>query len=1169
MDYSLLRQEGIRWLERLSGGVWTDFNHHDPGITLLEQLCYVLSDVGYRIEHPIPDLLAENGRDAHASLHAPHEILSTQPVTIDDLRRQILDVDGVKNAWCEPAVRDAADFYFSSRTNDLRLSSGERSAQPVKLRGLHHVFIEASGDVESPLLRSRVAERLYAHRGLGEDLAEITVLQTQPIQLDITLDVAPLDDPQSLVSDVRACLAEAISPTVPFAALNDQLQLGASLDDLFEGPLLRRGFLAREVLASLKRRTTLHSSDLMHALMNLPQVRAVSRIRISKGGAWEEWSLPIDDDKAPRLDAFASKLTLRRAGQVIHRSSLKGSDSKSPQRGTANPQPSRSLSALAARSRNVARYTSLQNQLPVLYGIGESGLPESASEERKAKAKQLAAYLLFFDQLCANQCAQLAHIADLFSFHSGSQTYFTQVVESQQRTLDAVRTVDDGHRARVQDLVEPKDSEAALQRKNRLLNHLLARFAEPISDSTLSTSLADRSQQKQALLQHYPALSSARGTAQDLLGSDADLLSGIEARLRIDLSFDRQQGEDLVVIEHVLLRPIKEDILRNEQGQARQDERPLLSAVQTSDPYSLQVSFVLPDGVGRFARLEFKQFIEDQLRQRLPAHLVPFVHWLNATAWSDFRDTHRRWQNALRSHIARSYSLKRQIPVTEQPATPEPRPIDLRGARDRLIDLLRIGETYPLLDTAVHAQSLTVGYNMSPTLFIDPAQVNVRYELCDEHGVPFAGHTVDGSASLAVLNGPTIQHDHTFTIRAFKIDRPDISTFLSAIIAIKIGLNTDLAVWMPQVSPQAPVVDYGTAIEVRVAQTQAGARYALLNDRGQEVSLASVMGNGGEISLSTQPMHEDTVLRVRAIRDTDLPEGQPILQAMLDAELPVGVRANPAVAIAVVGSAVHDPGSAVTIRIANSQRSVTYTAYACALFDADFPRQMSSEVSILRVPVSDSEEIYVRAPDHPAAWRDPSPITAEAHGSGTDGDLLLTFPALHEDSVVIVKATKSHAATAGLSSALQLSQATAILLRPEAAPELRATLTPRADGTGGSLLVSGGQQGVFYFFREQHGAPLLGLPAYFHKRDDTDPTARLNRGVGQTWLQTDLVVARDPSPGSENTSDLARRPPADPIIEITPLPSGVTIHVTAVKARTAVAWTSGRTLTISLTQPTS
>ncbi|MCP4658446.1 MAG: hypothetical protein GY856_23780, partial [bacterium] len=54
MDYTSLRQEGIRHLERMAGGRWTDFNVHDPGITILEQLCYALTDLGYRIGHEIP-----------------------------------------------------------------------------------------------------------------------------------------------------------------------------------------------------------------------------------------------------------------------------------------------------------------------------------------------------------------------------------------------------------------------------------------------------------------------------------------------------------------------------------------------------------------------------------------------------------------------------------------------------------------------------------------------------------------------------------------------------------------------------------------------------------------------------------------------------------------------------------------------------------------------------------------------------------------------------------------------------------------------------------------------------------------------------------------------------------------------------------------------------------
>ena len=61
LDYAGLVAEGIRQLERLSDGRWTDFNAHDPGITILEAACYALTDLGYRIFHDIPDLLAEGG----------------------------------------------------------------------------------------------------------------------------------------------------------------------------------------------------------------------------------------------------------------------------------------------------------------------------------------------------------------------------------------------------------------------------------------------------------------------------------------------------------------------------------------------------------------------------------------------------------------------------------------------------------------------------------------------------------------------------------------------------------------------------------------------------------------------------------------------------------------------------------------------------------------------------------------------------------------------------------------------------------------------------------------------------------------------------------------------------------------------------------------------------
>ena len=64
MDYDFLRQEGIKYLEKLAGKLWTDFNAHDPGITILEQVCYAITDLASRINYTIPDLLARKGAQA-------------------------------------------------------------------------------------------------------------------------------------------------------------------------------------------------------------------------------------------------------------------------------------------------------------------------------------------------------------------------------------------------------------------------------------------------------------------------------------------------------------------------------------------------------------------------------------------------------------------------------------------------------------------------------------------------------------------------------------------------------------------------------------------------------------------------------------------------------------------------------------------------------------------------------------------------------------------------------------------------------------------------------------------------------------------------------------------------------------------------------------------------
>ena len=82
-----------RQIARLAGPTWTDHNSHDPGITILEQLCFALTDLGYRTHHALEDLVAEAEREDEeaatpsepASAEADPEPVEESYESFDDL----------------------------------------------------------------------------------------------------------------------------------------------------------------------------------------------------------------------------------------------------------------------------------------------------------------------------------------------------------------------------------------------------------------------------------------------------------------------------------------------------------------------------------------------------------------------------------------------------------------------------------------------------------------------------------------------------------------------------------------------------------------------------------------------------------------------------------------------------------------------------------------------------------------------------------------------------------------------------------------------------------------------------------------------------------------------------------------------------------------------------
>ena len=631
---------------------WNDFNSHDPGVTTLEQICWALTDLGYRLDHPIPDLLAEDGSNAAHSLTPPREALNCAPVTLHDLRRLLLDIDGVNNVWIEADHDSGPQLFYHPERHTLGTQALAAETQPLQLRGLWKVKI-TSDDVTNPPLKREVIQRLFLHRPLCQDFTDITILPSEPIVVQADIEIGPMADAEGLIAQILHAIAEHISPSVAFRSRREQQAAGHALEDLHDGPALQHGVIDDDDLPDAHQPDSLRTSDLIRVIMDVPGVQAVRHIRLAKSGSdsWDEWVLDLESDKAPRLDAKPELIRLYREQSPLRLDPARiwdrynkhrESDTRRPV-DTTDPPP-------RGRNRNISRYHSILHHFPEVYGVGPAGLPPRSTPQRRAQMKQFKAYLQLFDQLLADHFAQAAHAARLLSSDNApaDQAYVAGVIEPDGLGLDEVRVNPDRYQGAVEAIAENESNTAASTAlRRRQLDHLLARFGETFIDPLDSSADWDGLRERHALLAEIASSGAARGSAVNSLEPlGEDNRGGLERRLALKLGL--HDDEDFLLLEHILLRA--------ETGDQSQS-LPLLQQVGEPDPYSLQISLVFPQMRGRFASSSFRAFVENTVRAETPAHLRVYVHWLADDKFAAFSDAFQHWHAVRRATLREHFGL--------------------------------------------------------------------------------------------------------------------------------------------------------------------------------------------------------------------------------------------------------------------------------------------------------------------------------------------------------------------------------------------------------------------------------------------------------------------------------------------------------------------------------
>jgi len=424
-DFDLLKREGIALLQQFSGDIWTDYNDHDPGVTLLEQLCFSLTDASYRSSFGIEEILAAGRAGQYDTFFASTDIFTSQPITLNDYRKLLIDqIPEVKNAWVEPK---------------LNLIENEK--------GIYQVYLQLEEGVEEkqwPLVEKKVWEKLNVYRNLGEDFGKIDILAYEDISFSATIELSYNAMGEEVLGKILASIEDYLSPHIRKYALQELLDAGERIEDILEGPMLHNGFIKEKDLHPRTR--LIRTSKFTEIITSTPGVERINYFELRKNGiTFLGDTLTLTDGRIPRLvnyldpvkDRISSQISFLKGGRKysidtnltnqIYASHAAQFHATSVKHSNISQLPRLTKTPAQANKMEIDRYFSMQRHMPAIYGVGEQGLPMEVSLERDARAKHLKAYLLIFDQLLANYLAQLANVSSLFSLDASlDQSYFFQ-----------------------------------------------------------------------------------------------------------------------------------------------------------------------------------------------------------------------------------------------------------------------------------------------------------------------------------------------------------------------------------------------------------------------------------------------------------------------------------------------------------------------------------------------------------------------------------------------------------------------------------------------------------------------------------------------------------------------------------------------------------------------
>ncbi|WP_430410650.1 hypothetical protein [Kordia sp.] len=410
LDFKSLKAEGLAYIQKHSSTAWTNLNPSDPGVTILEQLCYAFTELGYCANFPMKDILTQKDGTLQVEnqFYAPKDILTTAPITINDYTQVVIDqIPGVKNIVFKPI---STSFSFVQGIYEVYLLLDEKYEDPT-------VYDKSTFEVEVIFDTFSV---LNSIRNVSELFLMPTILVKKTYSITGDLELESGYRAQDILSEITQKINQYIFPDVIQKGYDALRKEDESTNDIFNGPILKNGWIPAESIQP--KRKSIQPFEITKLIHDIEGVQSISNITFYYNSTKEDTATCNENE----ILVFATT-SLISANQVqvlsnVNNSFVDDFGNMQPLSSNVNQVTSVVIEPKLPKGkfRDITNYYAIQHTFPEAYRVGLNAVNKNTPAYQIAQSRQLKGFLNVFDQMLSNQFAQLANIDKLFSFKNST-----------------------------------------------------------------------------------------------------------------------------------------------------------------------------------------------------------------------------------------------------------------------------------------------------------------------------------------------------------------------------------------------------------------------------------------------------------------------------------------------------------------------------------------------------------------------------------------------------------------------------------------------------------------------------------------------------------------------------------------------------------------------------